>query len=568
MLAKYRDSVRKFLIIFYSCIISWTSFGQQIVLDEHFEDWADVVFKYSDPVGDVPANGIDFTDVYLANDDRFLFVYFQLNREVNLQENNDITLMIDVDNNENTGKKVGGIGADIVYNFGKRHGFLYIGNNTFLVYHNHVGLVTSPTVTSNRFEIAIARNSTFQGNTLKMSNEIRILLSDEVSQGDKAPNANGGYSYTMDKTIEFSSIQDLERKDKNDLRIMAYNVLNDRLFNTSVRQQYNRIFNAINPDIIGFCEIYNNSSAQVSTLIETFLPSSGSQKWYHASANPDIRIVSRYPILSVRSIDGNGAFLIDLGRDKLVAIVAHLPCCDNEKSRQMEVDNIMSFIRGVKFGISPFQVPINSPIIIMGDMNFVGLNQQLHTFISGEIANNSQYGPAFIPDWDNTNLEDLKPMTLGMPMTFTWNNESGSYSAGRLDYMIYTGSVMQATNGFVLWTPEMSSSALNRYGLQYNDVPRASDHAPIIGDFRLHDLTNVEESAKEKPFIFKQQNGEWTIESTLTGRLVASDVAGRIIVDVQKQESGAQAIALPPLSGLFVLTFYTEQGIFSTKFFR
>ena len=557
--------------LFFICsiwIISWSCFGQQIILDDSFDDWDNVEVKYTDPAGDVPYYNIDFTDVFISNDDRYLFLYLQLNREINIQENNNISLLIDIDNNENTGKKVNGIGAEIVYNFGKRQGFLYSGSNTYLIYHNHIGLVTAPTVTSDRFEIAIARNSFFNGISFAMQNQVSIVLSDESNNGDKAPDNHRGYAYVMDNNTHYTSSFNLERKDKNDLRIMTYNVLRDRLFNTGVRQNYNRIFNAVKPDIIGLCEIYDNSSAQVAALIEQFLPSSGGQKWYHASVNPDIRIVSRFPILNVRSIDGNGAFLIDLGKEKLVAIVAHLPCCNNETSRQQEVDNIMAFIRGIRFGISPFQVPINSPVIIMGDMNFVGLNQQLNTFLTGDIVNNNTYGPDFTPDWDYTNLEDLKPLTTGLPMTFTWNSNNGSYSAGRLDYMIYTGSVMQPTNGFVLWTPEMSQAELDLYGLRHNDVTQASDHAPAIGDFMLHDITSTTEAAAKQQFEFKQRDGQWIIASSISGRLLVSDVSGHVWLDIQKDDAGDQIIELPELSGLYILTFQTRQGIFSTKIFR
>lgn len=542
--------------------------SQQIILDDTFDDWNSEVVRYTDPSGDVPSSNIDFTDIRISNDDRFLFLYVQLNREINIQENNDITILIDIDNDINTGRKISGIGADIVYTLGKRQGFLHDGGSSYLIYHNNISLVTSPTVTSNRFELAIARNFTFHNDNFTMSNQVRVAFSDETLKGDKAPDGVGGYEYSMNNQIQYNTELSLSKEDPSHLRIMSYNVLKDKLFNNSVRQNYDRIFKAVNPDIVGFCEIYENSSAQVAALMESFLPSTGSNKWYHASSNPDIRIVSRYPIINTRGIDGNGAFLIDMGKEKLVAIVAHLPCCSNETQRQMEVDNIMAFVRGIKYGISPFQVPVNTPIVIMGDMNFVGYSQQLNTFITGDIINNSTYGPDFTPDWDDSNLKDLKPLTAGLPMTFTWNSDYGSYSAGRLDYMIYTGSVMQANNSFVLWTPTMTQEQLMQVGLQADDVVRASDHAPIVGDYKLGVITAVEEEKDVQPFVFLQRDGEWLIDSELRGRLIVSDLSGKVFVDIKKDQLGEQFIYLPNLSGMFIISFQTEQGIFSTKIFR
>lgn len=542
--------------------------SQQIILDDSFDDWNSEVARYTDPSGDAPINSVDFTDIRISNDDRFLFLYIQLNREINIQEKNEITILIDIDNDLNTGRKTSGIGADIVYNLGKRQGFLHDGTNSYLIYHNHIGLVTSPTVTSSRFEIAIARNFTFHNENFMMSSQVRVAFSDETPKGDKAPDGVGGYEYSMNNQIQYNRELSLSKEDPSHLRIMSYNVLKDNLFNNSVRQNYSRIFKAVNPDIIGFCEIYNNSSSQVATLMEEFLPSTGSSKWYHSSSNPDIRIVSRYPIVNTRGIDGNGAFLINMGNEKLVAIVAHLPCCSNETQRQMEVDNIMAFVRGIRYGISPFQVPVNTPVVIMGDMNFVGYSQQLNTFITGDIINNSTYGPDFTPDWDDSNLEDLKPLTAGLPMTFTWNSDYGSYSAGRLDYMIYTGSVMQAMNSFVLWTPTMTNEQQLQFGLQSNDVVRASDHAPIVGDYKLGLISTVEEYTDVQPFVFRYRNGEWFLDSEFIGRLLVSDISGKILVDTKNEQVGEQIIHLPNLTGILIISFQTEQGIFSTKIFR
>lgn len=169
-----------------------------------------------------------------------------------------------------------------------------------------------------------------------------------------------------------------------------------------------------------------------------------SQKWHHAAISPDIRLVSRYPILQSRSLDGNGAFLIDLGYGKLVYIVAHLPCCENETQRQQEV-GITSCLceRGIRFGISPFQVPQSTPVIISGDMNFVGLRRQ-QTFVTGDIGDNGRYGRIFNLIGTKLTCRMLSP-SQPIPSSHTFymvQLERGTFSAGRLDYFCFTNSVM------------------------------------------------------------------------------------------------------------------------------
>jgi beta-lactamase superfamily II metal-dependent hydrolase len=70
-------------------------------------------------------------------------------------------------------------------------------------------------------------------------------------------------------------------------------------------------------------------------------------------------------------------------------------------------------------------------------------------------------------------------------MTFTWHGEGSSYWPGRLDYIVYSGSVLDVGNSFVAFTPGMSPDTLSAYGLESDDAVRASDHIPVVADFAL-----------------------------------------------------------------------------------
>lgn len=550
------------------------SVSQQILLDESFNDWNNQVYSYMDKSGDAQSGRIDITDVKMSNDEQFLFIYLNLNKEINLQENNNLTLFIDIDNNVSTGIQKYGLGADLVYNLGNRNGRFY--NSAFsstAIYHNDISLISSPTVTSDKFELSILRKFRhFFGQSI-LTEKIKVTISDEDQSGDKAPDSENGYLYSFNNTINYSPASFSISKEKAEyVRVMSYNVLKDKLFDNAVKDNYNRIFKAINPDIIGLCEIYNNSSAQTAALIEEFLPSTNNQKWYHESVNPDIRIISRYPIINFRSLNGNGAFLIDLGQSKLVYIVAHLPCCDNEVQRQQEVDNIMAFIRNVRFGISPFQVPQNTPIIISGDMNLVGLKQQQQTFITGNIADNINYGPDFMPDWDESNLDDAVPLTTNLPLTFTWNSEFGTYSAGRLDYMFYTGSVLQKKNSYSLWTPALKAEQLGISGLQYNDVQMASDHMPLVCDFKLADNTsNSVQYSGTLPFSYHIQNNLLSFKSQEGGQILISDLSGKELIKCHKspdEEMLEIDISSLVSNAIFVMHFYTGLKHYGVKVWK
>ena len=104
-------------VIFFS--LQFSILGQKtILIDGNFDDWEDVAPIFVDDEGDGQSNGIDIRGVWAQNDQYNLYFRFELTKEINLQENNDLAIYIDYDDNINTGFKINGIGAEIRYFFG------------------------------------------------------------------------------------------------------------------------------------------------------------------------------------------------------------------------------------------------------------------------------------------------------------------------------------------------------------------------------------------------------------------------------------------------------------------
>jgi hypothetical protein len=181
----------------------------------------------------------------------------------------------------------------------------------------------------------------------------------------------------------------------------------------------------------------------------------------------------------------------------LLFINAHTPCCDNEDSRQKEIDNFMSFIREAKESGGVLTLEHGTPIVIVGDMNLVGYKQQQTTLVTGDIVNTNIYGDVFLPDWDDSFFKDLTPITTNMPSTFTWYDEGSSFSPGRLDYVVYSDSQLDSVNSFALFTPALPDDTLSVYNLQSNDVTSVADHIPVVVDFKILNEVAVNENAKE-----------------------------------------------------------------------
>jgi len=419
----------------------------RILIDGIFDDWDELPVIYSDAKGDGGFSGVDFGQLQIYNDEQYLFFLLETGTEINLQDLNDVTIYLDTDDNTNTGFSVNGIGAELAYNFGNRSGSFYGAGNSFEIFHNDVNLITAPTVTSKQFEISIKRDITLLGFRVFQNDDIKIVFKDDSVNGDLLPAPNEALLYTFtSNNLEPLPGYSIQKLHDSDLRIVSYNVLFNGLFDQSRISAFTRIFQAIQPDIIGFQEIYDFTSEQVANQMESILPSTNNQQWHHAKEGPDCHAISRYPIVGSALIagnnqdGGNGAFFINVPNieEEILLIVAHPPCCANNVERQIEVDLIMEFLREAKNGNGPMPIEAGTPIIILGDMNLVGDYRQLETLLSGDIYDESTYGPDFNPDWNGNNLLDSNLYVTGAPFSYTWYNEGSSFSPGKLDYIIYS----------------------------------------------------------------------------------------------------------------------------------
>ncbi len=531
-------------------LLSIFSFSQsRILADGIFEEWEEQPVIFADAAGDGGTSGVDFGELKIYNDDTFIFFLIEVGTEINLQDLNDILIYLDTDNNTSTGQAINGIGAEIIYSFGNRSGFFYSSGNSTMIFHDDINLVSAPTVTSDRFEIAIKRDISIQGNSLFQGNDFKVVFRDDNNTGDILPAANEGVEYTFasDALDPLPDYTIQKAKDTN-LRFLSYNVLSNGIFDPSRVPSFTRLLQAMQPEIIGFQEIYDLPSNLVANQVESMLPSGPDQQWYHAKEGPDCLAISRYPILESAFIqgnnsnDGNGAFLIDVPgiETNLLLIVAHPPCCANNVERQMEVDLIMQFLREAKDGNGPIPLEADAPIIILGDMNLVGDNNQLETLLTGNISDEAAYGPDFTPDWDGNNLLDAHPYSTGVPFSYTWYNEASSFSPGRLDFIIYSGSNLNLENSYALFTPGLPQDSLNTFNLLANDATFASDHLPLVADFELKNLTAQSEPNIEENFGNLKIHPNPSYKETM----ISFEIYQRAVVNIEVINKKGQVVSV------------------------
>ena len=474
-----------------------------IFIDEKSQDWEEVPDLLVDEVGDSNF-GVDYTFCKIFNDNDYIYFQLGLAEEINFQEDNEMFIKI------NYVSEFGG--SELNYKFGDRSGLLLIDNRGIDLFHNDIGLVSSPTVSSDTFEFVIRRDiSTANEDFGKIGGLIRISF--DTGVGDRMPNI-GDVTHVLEDCNDFiqSEVQ-FDISANADFRFLSYNVLRDNLFEPAVQAAYTNIFKTIKPDIIAFQEIYDHTAFETQAL---YTELTGETDWFSSKKGTDIILLSRYPILDSRTIGGNGVFMVDVEGTTTVIFNVHFRCCQNNVERQAEIDEILSTIRHMKEGTYPeWQIPANTPIIVAGDMNLVGPQSQQHSIINGDIQDEQTYGEDVSPDWNGHPFRDSQPKTTGHPSTFTWFSVGESFSPGRLDYVLYTGSVLSLENSYNLFTPTLNGLQLQDLNISPRDVTDASDHLPVVTDFAFGEIVSTSTITAESLSLIifpNPTNGEFFLD--------------------------------------------------------
>jgi len=281
-----------------------------------------------------------------------------------------------------------------------------------------------------------------------------------------------------------------------DLRVVSYNVLWNRIFPDQgvTAERFDRVVNALQPDILNLQEV-TRSPQEVATLMNTIAPLPNDASWFTYQFSDNV-IVSKFSFWHTdRAGAGGAAALIDLPDDEyptdIFVINDHWPCCSNEGGRQNESDLMVTVLEDARTPGGTFDLPQNTPMLMLGDLNIVGSGQPLQTILTGDIQDEDRYGLDSPPDWDGTSLADANPPHNGRgPEDWTWRDDALIFDPGILDFILYTDSVLATANEFVLNTTTMTTEELTATGLQTYDVvidekTGSFDHIPVVVDFRI-----------------------------------------------------------------------------------
>ncbi len=445
-------------------LLAWAGAEAETVVDGDLRDWAGVPFQ-SRPDSRIPRAAA-------RTESGRLLLSFLLPEPVVLQKNNDLFLVVDADRDPATGSFLDGLGAELVWRFGDRAGEVLLGGNPVPVAAYGLGLVSAPTMAAREFEIALDTESpvlyrlfTTPQAAWGLGRGGKVEVSGEVSFGEE-PGA-------AEEIIPVGKVEGV--------RLVSYNVLRDGFLRAGER--FDRILKALNPDIVAFQEIYRGDPGEMVQRLGALLGG----KW-EVAAHSDLLVASRYPILRSRRVMGNLAVVINLAGTvlggELAVLNLHLPAGEKERGRQEEADAMIAFIRDSRREDSPFLNP-GTPLVILGDFNLVVGPAPFFTLRDGSICAGEVFGQPAPPDPDGTSLTDLFPRHNAAPEVYTWWDPRGEkpYPPGRLDFILYSDSILRPVRSFVLRTENTPAEVLGELGLERSDTSVSSDHLPLVADF-------------------------------------------------------------------------------------
>jgi len=165
---------------------------KNITIDGSFGDWAGVPLLDSDPL-DNPA-GVDYSDIYVANDDNYLYIRFTLHASADpftFTQN----IFIDADNTPGTGYGANGLGSEMLIQSGAGYQEKNGGFNEGGI--NGLGWAAAPAAPGTQFEVRIARAATYASDSTPVfsSGTIALVLESDASPNEWAPSTPIVYAF-------------------------------------------------------------------------------------------------------------------------------------------------------------------------------------------------------------------------------------------------------------------------------------------------------------------------------------------------------------------------------------
>lgn len=507
--------------------------GREVWTDGSFHDWDDVAPLAVDPAGDVPAaSPVDLEALAVQDDARFLHFLIDLGRTVTAQGmRGSVELVLNADGDAATGARHGGVeGVDLVViltrqthaggdGHGAGVGIRRIGRDGpgEVEQASEVGLMVSPTHSSDRFEVRLDRAAVAAAVGRRRAAGVGVAVVGRLRYVRAGAPVDETVVFTHALATEPGGTPpllgaDAVAKVPDALRVVTWNVSSGSFRNNP--DAFRRVVAALAPDVLLLDEIHFDVTPEdLARFTQDIATEGRAWSWWLASGGgrqrtavgaagrevrgevgmgrigyrpgalerwlrevgdePEAPGMAPLSRLATAEADGGlsatGAWVTVSGRDILFVPVdlrsAGYDGSPRDRLRELQARTLNAAIA------EALRDRPGAGLVVAGDLNLVGSARPLD-----ELRRGLGIG--------GRDLEVARPERLRDRSLATWRSlwERDPFSPGRLDFLLYRGSALRAERALVFDAADLSAEARAALGILESDTEK-SDHLPLVVDF-------------------------------------------------------------------------------------
>ena len=502
--------------------------------DGTFDDWTGIPAAATDPVWDAPPGSpVDLGAVFVQDDPRFIHLLIDLGDTVTAQGmTGTVEVVLDGDGDSGTGGSYGGVdGADLAIVLSRQTdaaaerrgvgvGVRQVGGRGPHDIENGtaVGLLVSPTHSSDRFEVRLDRvalgdwsgRRPGSGRDAHIVGRLRYLRADVLV--DETPVFTHALTTPPGGDPPLLGADALVRT-PDALRVVTWNV-SDGNFRDHPGA-FRRVLTALDPDVVLLDEVYAAVALADLARFANDLRSGQGSSWHwwlaqgggrqrtavgaramelrgeaglaridhapgalerwlrEAGDEPEAPRMAPPAVLARAEADGGlsatGAW-VTVGERAILFVPVDLQSAGHDGSPRDRLRELQARTLNQAVAAALATRP-TAALVIGGDLNLVGSARPLEELRSGLGVGGGD-------------LSVARPERLRDRSLATWRSTypRDPFSPGRLDYVLYRGSVLQVRRAFVFDAADLSPAARAQLRIRESDTLQ-SDHLPLVVDF-------------------------------------------------------------------------------------
>ena len=534
--------------------------ADRFLIDGDIGDFKEVPHHFYKDTMFHPDTGINIRQVYTAHDDRYFYIGFTSQKTLNLTGGNprkgQVYLYLDTDQKRKTGYLTGALGADITVDFTRKI-VRWNQQPESAIQLDQAGIRLMPTTSDTTFEVAIARKVNVEHDTVHLDDRISWQIADQ--RGDETlPAYDSAFQYRFKgQKVAASKPIELAKPAEDGFRLVSHNTLNNGLINEDRAPYLRRIYRFLKPDVVTLNECWDVSAPKAQRFFNTQVTKNQSKSWHAVKLDEGNIILSRYTMGRKWHINDSfrlSAAMVQHPDEPFMLINAHLSCCDQNQKRKKQARALMEFIDDAQEPGGRLSIQSGTPIVVAGDMNLVG-----EGITKAMLTGDTTAIKGFKPDWDYTSLNIAGTPHSHGRFTYTWQSLESGWPAGKLDYICFTGSVLNLINHYTFITQKLPDDLLKQGTLDAHTTSNASDHYPLVADFRFQAAQEGDTGFKQlSPYLDQSSSHTISFDKKMQhvaiynqyGKLMMEEEdRGQILLPLAKWPAGKYYIKLKQMQG-------------------